>query len=700
MADNFYDDLDANVSSELKPFFLALRESKSEKDIHSWLKQAFEALTDEAQPRTEIQKENLFLYRGVTQQQMVKWYAPEGDTSSRRFNKFQKFVINHLYDLTETKVSQMTRLKPDVQILPTNDEWRDRAAAKVVKNLKSHIFYMNDLDAITRKMHLHCRIFGETYLFQTWDKTKGDLHPAYVEARDQGLSSIQLANGKQFSLKKPIKTGDICFDVEVPWRVLLQRKRDINKVDYCFRVQVENTDEVKEDYKNKEVNSDDMISTLDIESLQDKFLENQTLVIEFWHKKTDKVPEGYYAKFTLADVLEKDSLKYSDGLPFTRLTDLDIPDVLNGVSRYETISNIQNMYNNLSTLIAKNIYLTAHAKWVMPKNAAKIEHLGNDNTVVQYRGPIAPSMIQVSPNPPEVYQFREMLKEEMQVIYGNHGISRGEVPKGITAASALQFLNELESMRATTDIAKHNKMIKDIAVKTIATAGDFYDIDDGRMVRIVGENNKYLIRHFDAATLSKSYDVRVENSTAFPELKSAKMQRILDAMQRNPAGLPAARWEELLELGDTDKLNSLLTEAIKAADSENEDMLSDFDVGMPDEWEDHVSHWNAHSKGMQSRQFKEDATESVRKRMKDHVYWTEEAMLDKASKNPEFSAQLATLNMFPIFFHPGHPAPVSREQQIAMVQGQANRGAQVTGTIPGVDKESIVEQENALKKLG
>ena len=123
------------------------------------------------------------------------------------------------------------------------------------------------------------------------------------------------------------------------------------------------------------------------------------------------------------------------------------------------------------------------------------------------------------------------------------------------------------------------------------------------------------------------------------------------------------------------------------------------EVGMPEEYEDHVIHWNAHVKVMQSRQFKEEADPLVRAKMKDHLYWTEEAMIHKMRNNPEFEAKLATLTLFPIYHHEGFIAPRSLEQQIAMVQGQANRGDQVTGQIPGKSPEEIKEMENAKDQL-
>jgi hypothetical protein len=678
------------------PFYKAV--TKDDATKISYLQNLKDVLLEESQERTRTQRDNLMMYRGVSVKKHDRYR--DRDRNFRRLNKLNKFVVNHLYDLTETKVSQMTRIKPSVEVLPTNDEWQDRASATVVKSLVKHLWYINNIDYIVQRMHRHARIFGESYAFCTWDETLGDLHPTYVEARDQGVKSITLPDGTTQDLSKPIKTGDVKYEIELPWRVLLQRKSCIEEVEYCIRVKMTPTAELKDDYADKKIPDANEIPVFDMESLEDRFLENHTPVFEIFHKKTDKLPEGKYIKFVDEAILEETDLPYTHGeLPFIRLTDLDVPDVLNGVSRYETIGAIQGMYNNISTLIAKNIYLTAHAKWVMPRGAAKIEQLGNDNTVIQYQGPVAPQLIQQNGNAPEVFAFRDKLKEEMQVIYGSHGVSRGEIPKGITAASALQFLNELESERASTDIAKHGFLVRDLARMTIAVSGDYYDVDDGRMVRIVGENNKYLIRHFDTAHLHKTYDVRFDNSTGLPETKAAKFQRILDAMQRHPQMLSPERWEELLELGNVEKMHSLIAEAIKAADSENEDLLAGREVAMPEEWEDHVAHWESHVRAMQSRQIKEEADPVAVAKLKDHLYWTEEAMYDKAQFNPEFGAKLATLTNFPVFRHPGFQTPASREHSAALVQGQANRGSDVTAQIPGISKEDLAASEQALNSV-
>ena len=692
-----FDDFNEYTNSEVqeKPFFKVLKSGKKE-ELKDWLCSVSQALMSESEERARVQRENLMLYRGVTFDRKME-RSIDRDRNIRKLSKMQKFVVNHLYDLTETKVSQMNRIKPAVEVMPVNDEWQDRASAKVVKFINDHLWRENEIDNKRIEMHRQARIFGESFMFITWNQEKGDLHPAYVQARDAGLDVE-----KDKKLQKLKTVGDVEYSVEMPWRVFLQRKEKFCDSEYVFRVSIKPTEELKEEYKGKNIDDNEEFYTFDADNLTESFIEKHNIVVEFWHKKTKYVPNGYYAKFVMSDLLEtnENPKELMHGrLPIVRLTDLDVPGVLNGVSRYETIASIQGMHNNLSTLIAKNIYLTAHAKWVMPRGAAKIEQLGNDSTVIQYQGPVPPQMIQATPNTPEVYQFRNQLKEEMQVIYGSHGISRGEVPKGITAASALQFLNELENERATSDIAKDSFLIKDIAKIGIAVAGAFYEVEDGRMVRIVGENNKFLIRHFDTAHLHKPYDIRFDNSTGLPETKSAKIQRILDAMQRNPNMVTPERWETLLELADTEKLSTLATEAVKAADSIVEDIMAGREVAPLEDWHDLIIHWEAYVKSMQGRAFNEEANPEIRAKMKDHLFWTEEAMIDKAAKNPEFEAKLATLTLFPVFMHTNYFVPRSREQQIAMVQGQTNRGAEVTGMIPGTSPQEMQEEQFAKEKL-
>jgi hypothetical protein len=671
--DNLLEDQDTQ-KTKAKPFHLV--SEKSDKEKLKWLKDVSEDLMKLNVNRHHRIKANLAAYRGITYRQ-PHTRSTYRQTERIPTNRTERFVVNHLYDMTETKVSQMTRLKPAINIMPTNDEFSDKQAARATKMLMDHLWYINDMDHLLQQVHRHKKIFGEAWLFIEWDKYKGDKHP------DAGKVDPETG----LKVPEDLKTGDVCYNLVVPWKILLQLQDRFEDCEYMFRMRTEHVENVKKEYPNHEKNikADSNQFMFDIAALESARMEDAVILFDFYHKKDKHQKDGKHIVFTRDVILEEKDLGYSHGeFPCERLTDLDIPEVLHGVSQYEIVKPIQNMHNNLSTLLAKNIYLMGHAKWVMPKGACKIESLGNDNTIVQYQGPMAPQLLQTQPNPPEAYAFREKLREEMDQIYGVHGVSRGQPPAGVTAGTALQFLNEQEAERASTEFAKANAFIRCVAKKTLAVAGDYYESDDGRMLRIVGKDNRYIIQYFDAANLHKSYDVRVEPGNALSDSKAGKTQRIIEVIQYKPDALSPEQVVELLDLGSVDKVTTLITEAVRSSESENEDILSRKPVADPEEFEDQIVHWRVHTKAMQARSFKEEVPPELREVLKEHVAMHEFIMVQKAKENPLFNAKLAELEQFPMFYREGFQ-PQSAAQQEALVNGQANRGEEITGAIPAQD---------------
>lgn len=695
-----FDELEDSPRNSLaaKPFFTQI--SGSEKERLEWLTTVIETLRHQARRRITNQRCNLAAYRGLNWGQISTRNNITRDRLGLPLNKTERFKVNFLHNYTETKVSQMARIKPAVQILPNSNEFKDKNAAKAVKSLVDHIFYENNVDLLVQQVHRYKKIFGEAFLFIEWDQEKGPVEDGYMEGMtlldEQGQPMVN-EEGDPVIIPRAPRMGDICFTLEAPWRVFLQRKQKMEEVEYAFRLKTIPVDELKAMYPEKasEIEPSNNASVFDIDEFMDKRIEEEVLVWEFYHKDTKFVPGGYFCKFTDACILEEGDLPYTHGgLPFERLTDIDLPETLDGLSVYDIVLPLQNMHDNLTTLIAKNIWLTAHPKWMMPQGAAKVESLGNEATVVQFQGPMAPQLVTVNSNTKEVYEFRDILKNEFGEIFGVHPVSTGNPPTGITAAVALQFLNEQESERATSEIAKHNLFIERVARKVIAVAGDNYDYEDSRLLKILGQDQEYMLKYFDQANLNKSYDVKVDLSTALPDSKAGRTERIFQAMQYNREMLPPERWAELLDLGAVDKMNSLITESIKTAESENEDIIEGIPVADPEAWEEHLQHWHAHVKRMQSRSFKEEVPPEIRAELIAHVTAHEYLMVEKAKVNPRLSAELAQLSQFPLFYVDPSFQAQSVVQQEAVVQGQANRGEPINQQIPDLTNPQLGGDSN------
>lgn len=672
--DSYLGDKGNQQAIEIKPFHTV--KDKDEKNILNWLNSAAESLLKYSKTRHQSLKSNLAAYRGYS-------HGYEKSTPRREYlptSKREKLTVNHLFDLVETKVAQLGRLKPSVQLLPKNDEFGDKNSAKASKLLLDHYFDIKDFDRTNTRNLRHKKLFGESYTFITWDKYAGDKHPAAGTVLEDGTE-----------VPKDLTVGEVCLEMEVPWRVLLEPADKFEKSKFAFRIHIEHIEDLKLEYpeKKKEIKANDAATLFDYSTLESVKMKDHVVVYEFWHKKTKNCPQGFYAKFTKDVLLEHEQNMYTHGeFPFVRDTDLDIPGVMHGVSQLDNIKEIQNMHNKISSLIAKNIYLTAHPKWMVPKGAVKIESLGNDATVVQYQGPVMPQLATYQSNSSEVYSFRESLATDMERIYSVHGVSRGQPPSGITAAVALQFLNEQEAERASDDVAKLSLYIKNVAKKVLAVMGDYYETDDNRMVRILGKENRFLLRHFDAANLSKPYDVKIDLGNALADSKPAQMQRIIELVQYKPDALSGEQIIEMLDLGKADKMINQVTLAVRTAESEVEDMMEGKEIADPEPWEDLIVHWRVKVKAIQSRSFKEEVPPEIREVLKENIKMIEFLMTEKAKENPKFQAEVAQLSLFPIFYKEGFTAQ-SAEQQALTVQGQSNRGEEITGQIPAANPSPL-----------
>lgn len=697
---NFYDLMDfddSEMSSDsYKPFWKV--NSSNDEELHKWLKTEFMFLMKLNRSRHEEMMENLLIYKG-------EQYSPNDSktindflnvTNHSKRGREHKLIVNHLMDLTETIVSRTTRSAPQPEVIPANsNELSDRNAARTAQQVLNYLAFINRLTMKDIKLKRQSLIFGESYTTNLWNPDLGDIHPIWAEAKLAGFlnedgTPMLGANGKPLNPNKPMMTGEVEVEPTVPWRVLLQEKDEYDKVDYCFIIKIKDVDELKEDFRNKKDNIKPLDSEIfDANILKTRRLRNETLEITFFHKKTKYLPKGKQIKFTLDTLLEKRDIPYDHNkLPISRLTDLDIEGCLHGISFYSQVKNIQWRYNQLTSDIIANQRMCSKPKWIVPKGRADIKALGDNRTIVAFSGNRPPQLVSTNPTPQEVFLFRKDLKEDMEQISTVTGVSRRDPPSGVTASVAMRFMSEMEAERISTGVSKHNELIRDIYEQMLSIAGSFYDAEDGRTMRVLGKDQEFEVSAFETANLSKPYDVIIRNIGALAESRAAKEARIFDVLEKRPNLLSDEQLIDILELGATDKMTSLLTEALRSAEAENEALLSGKPVPEPAPYEEHLTHWRVHIQRLQSYNLKVSSNPKDFEGIEEHIWMTEFLMVEKAKENPTFQAQLAELKLFPIYYRDGQGfVPSSKEHQVAMVQGQANRGEPITGNIPAQDVE-------------
>lgn len=693
---DFFNELDESEQQSTRnaePFFrqpYGKDDEHSQKKLLTWLNNEKSHLLSMNKSRFENIKKNMALNKGIMYQDQDTRNSNSREASSEvKKRMVQKIVINVLREANRVRASKILKYKPAVAILPTNDELGDKVAAEACEKLKDHIWYTQRFDGEKLPNIINAKgPMGEAFLFIEWNPELGDLHEEYKAASEfakkNKMSKVPILNdqgkpdtddqGKTIYVDKPVRNGDVAYSVEYPVNLLFQRPptRQFEDSEYVFRRQMMSVDKARLKWPKAadKIKGSKDSQFYDFDSMSSYQDPNMVEVWTFYHKRTDELDDGRMVIFTQDGILDDVKFPYSHRrLPCVRWVDLTNPGEMHGVSFFEDVRGPAGAFNNITNMILRNEILVGHPKWMMPAGAAKIEDLGNSVTVVQWKGPTPPQLVQANPTGQGAYNLRNTLQEE---VFRQADVSRtgnGNPPQGVTAAVAMQYLAELESERWNEPVLHHNEAILQTVTMTLAVAGDYYDPTDKRMMRVQGKDGEWTSEFFDAAYLSKDYDVRIQGSSALPESKAARIETLIFLAEKFPDRVDSEQVLDMFDLAQSKKFAKEGTLSLKAAEAENEMILSAKKIAPPEPYEDHVTHWRTHVRKMRDWSFKNRTPEAQRKALEDHVMAHEMFMAKLALKDPAFAQALAALSGFPIFFKPmpepsADPAPKMEEEMM------------------------------------
>jgi hypothetical protein len=659
-----FDDLDG-LNTDTKHNDKAIYEVgfDNDDDLLKWLIAEKNHLEKESRDRVQDSRKHIALYRGLQYfSQETRMSRRDREESTSKYK--QKVVVNHLFDLTEQKVARIVKFKPNVAVMPVHDELEDRISAKVAKLAADHIGHAQKIDHKTQDAVRKALIIGEVYSFVEWNPDLGPEIEESKQARENDEELELIVDGKpvkdMFGKNKKLGKDEVVNmgDVEIKnvsgHNVFPEIKHNWSDVAYLMRFEIEETAKLKRRYKSlgDKIKQTKDKTYFDYNKYEESKLQRETIVWYFYHKATREVPKGRLVKFTEDVILENRELPYSHGeFPCERLVEIEVPEELHGRSSYIHARHLQAHINNLTSMQMRNQYMAAHPKWFVPYGSIKLETLGNDLTIVQYRGGQPPVLAQSNPTSPETIALREKLIEEMGQIQAVHGVSRGEPPAGVKAGVALQFLAEQENERQNAFTANYNEYVRKLNEKIILTASDYYEDDEERTLQVMGKDNKWMTKKLEAGHLKKNFDIRIQNSSALPKSQAARTQVIMDLSERYPAMFTEEQVLDMLDIGKTDRFFNEATAAVRSAEDIYEMITEGEEVPDPEEFEFHIPYWKVFASKMQDHAFR-DLPEEIQTQIKDYMGAREMMMVDKGEKNQMFAQKLGTLEQFPLIFKP------------------------------------------------
>lgn len=643
--------------------------------------------------------------------------------------KYNKIAVNHLRDFTEARVSRLTKFRPAFAVVPGTNEYEDKIDARVAEKVVRAKWDEEHVEELIIKWLRSSDVQGESYLFTLWNPYKGPRHPLAKDlpvdlpVEDQDAEGEESLNTSNMTLKPltagAIRTGDIEYKIFQATNVYLQNKKRWEDVDWIMPFERVPTADLKLMYPNAD--GDIKADKIEIEYQEDPMQTGQMMeeatVYYLFYRPTLALPKGRKVFFTKSAVLLNEDYDFTSDelpgeLPCVRFCSDEIPGKLRGQSLYRHLKPLNDHLNTLTTMIVRQQILCAHPKWMVPWGSVKPENLGNDITMVQFKGPVPPSLAAFNPTAAELFKFRGDLKDDLQQLSGVFGTSRGEPPAGIKAGVALQFLSEQENERFNLQVVRYQAAIRELVRKTLLVIANKYEDGDDRILKTVGSwtGMDEEVINFKVAQLRKKFNIRIQNSSSLPDSKAARIQNILDLADRYPDRFNADQVLDMMGMAAEQKFIDQSTLAINAAESENERLLAmnigdpidgymnEIDVIAPVEYENHVEHWRCHFKVLQEQRFKY-LPQEIQQRLIDHITAHEMFMIQKSMESNSFAQQVSALPQFPLFFKVQAPTELTADLDQQSLQAASMAAAQPAG-IGGASAPSSLQPQPSSQRSG
>lgn len=339
------------------------------------------------------------------------------------------------------------------------------------------------------------------------------------------------------------------------------------------------------------------------------------------------------------------STKMDDGTPFYPVTHFGFKKVPGRVfykTPAEDLIPKQVQRNKIEALVQLGAERVSNPTWLLPVGIGIEGITGEPGEKLSYNPHLGfkPERIAGQDMPNSLYRWLQLIDEDFADLAATYDVLLGKHPEGVDTLGGMQLLRDrgiarfqdgLNSWgRGWTQVRKHRLMIWKQRVK------------DDRTLRVLGDNGKWEMQKFNAATIAGAIDCKPEEASFMPKSKAYEQMM---ATQLMGAGIldpsdPLERWK-LLNVFDAAELARGLDLDVKDAIKERETFLETGFVRPREVIDNHEVHLAQHIRDAKSDAFFDEWTPEQQTEWMAHAAWHFQVLMKRAEmarmQDPAFS---------------------------------------------------------------
>lgn len=534
-----------------------LKKDKELKALASWVKEQYDKAKSARLVFERQWQLNYAFYKGrqnVVFVPSITGYSTSSLTVPKAPPHRVRHTTNRIKPIIRTELARLISNKPNASVVPASSEDRDLFAAQAGEQLWESIYFSKQLHRTFTRAAFWVCITGNGFVKDWWDNS------ALVPAGENGYYE-----------------GDIQYGAVSPFHILVPdlTEEELESQPWVINVYTKPVEWANNFFK-KSFNPDVVAAT---EIMGEGFFKTQNgqskpdsvLVMEMWLKPGfhKMFPAGGMVTCVNGEVviLFNQGAIFNHGeYPFTKFNHIPTGEFY-ADSVINDLIEPQREFNRTRSQVIEAKNRMAKPQLLAPQGSIDPEKITTQpGQVILYRpGFNPPSPLPLQPIPSYVLQELDRTISDMEDISSQHQISRGQAPNGVTAATAISYLQERDDSPLTSTYQSIEAGWEKIAKHTLSHVNQFWDI--ARVVSGTGVDGIYDAITLKGSEIASGLDIRMEAGSALPISKAAKQAFLMDAMKMG--FVDPNKGLSLLNLGGLDKLYDELRTDERQAKREN-----------------------------------------------------------------------------------------------------------------------------------
>ncbi len=603
----------ASFMPERENIFSRIEGNRKEKELVAWATEQYKRIKNQ---RTQIEQQwymNMAFYFGKQNTQLLA-IRTAGATQNYRLHTPAappwrvRLVANKIRPMVRTELAKVTAQKPTAMIVPASDDDKDIFAARAGEQVWESTYSRKKIKSVMRRAMFWTLLTGTGFTKHWWD-------PA--------------ARTTEWEIP-----GDFIIEPETPFHIFVPdfREEELENQPYLIHASAKSLDWVRSRYPSGNFNADTRAAH---DLLDDAFLSmvggeqnrDSVLCLEVWVKPGghSSLPNG--GMFTIiGDQLVQTPTKglpYLHGqYPFSKYSHIPTGRFY-ADSTITDLIPLQKEYNRTRSQIIEAKNRMAKPQLMAPRGGIDPSKMTNEpGQIILYTpGFQPPTPLPLQPLPNYVLEELQRTSMDMDDISGQHEVTKGRVPPGVTAATAISYLQEQDDSKLSHTIDSIEDGIEKMARQTLGYVAQYWEVE--RIIKTVGDNGSFDSIVLKGSQLHNNTDIRVEAGSALPVSKAAKQALIMDMMKMG--FIPPDKGLAVMEIGGVNKLYDDLQTDLRQSQRENLRMQNGQPVAV-NTWDNHEMHTEAHNKFRKGQAF-EQLPPQIKMLFEQHVMMHQAVMM-------------------------------------------------------------------------